>query len=200
MRLTNCILSCALSLSIFGSVSASLAQPVVTTPINSYSQSKNPQQDVVFSPKGGRFSIILPLGFTDPIKVTRSISTPFGDTTLTAYIIEGPLGMCAIGYFDIPKKFLKEERSIEQMFDRAQESAAIRSDTKVDKQESYLFQGNPARSVYISSSDPNNPLYGRFDYILVEQRLYQVGFGVLNKTDLNGPDAQKYFKSFQIKK
>lgn len=154
---------------------------------------------VVVNSQEGKFSLILPSGFTNPAAEMVPVATDVGPLTMTTYLSESPRGLVMFSFLDYPASVF-ETRSVAQMLDGGREGALQSMNATLEKQEDFTFEGNQGRSIYFNLDDQGEKAYGRIDYLVVKPRLYQLGYLSHDQAEMAKPDVAGYFKSFQLVK
>ena len=102
-----------------------------------------------------------------------------------------------IGYSDISNvEFTDELR--EKMLEGAKEGAIENMHATLDNEENITLDGIPGRSIRFTADNEGQAMHGRFDYFMVGNRLYQVGYIALTADGLDTDAVRSYFKSFKI--
>lgn len=146
----------------------------------------------------GRFSIMLPSGFSQFTSQTKTQPTLAGPIELTILQSEIPSGACVVGYSDFPESSF-QGRTPQKMLEDGRDGAFKNMGATIDKQENLTVQGRTGINVYGSATSGGKPFYVRFEFILDKPRAYQIGYLAYNRADLDKPDVQAYFDSFNLK-
>lgn len=150
-----------------------------------------------FSSKPGRFSISLPSGFSKPKLETSDIGDKGDKVKLYMHTSLGENGVCLIGYNDLDIKDINDELR-NTLLDGAKDGALKNMNATVGSEKNISLDGNPGRSMEFTADNEGQAMHGRFDYYLVGNRLYQVGFIGITEGALEDTDVLNYFASFKV--
>jgi hypothetical protein len=154
-------------------------------------------KDTPFSSKPGRFSISLPSGFSKPKLETSDIGDKGDKVKLYMHTSLGGNGVCLIGYNDLDVKDMNDEMR-NTLLDGAKDGALKNMNATVGSEKNISLGGSPGRSMEFTADNEGQTMHGRFDYYLVGNRLYQVGFIGITESALEDTDVLNYFASFKV--
>jgi hypothetical protein len=86
------------------------------------------------------------------------------------------------------------------MLEGAKEGAIENMHATLEAEDTISLDGVSGRSIRFTAQNEGQAMHGRFDYFMVGNRLYQVGFIALTSDGLADDSVQDYFKSFKITK
>lgn len=184
-----------------------LAGLVATTPATHTPGAKSPTaftSSALFSPhddfssKDGRFFISIPDGYTKPKLEKSDIPSELGNIKLYMYTaVNISEGVCLVGYSDINGITITDELK-EKMLDGAKEGALKNMNATLEDEQVISLEGNPGRSLRFVTENEGQQMRGRFDYYMVKNRLYQIGYIAIAEDALNSDNVQGYFSSFKL--
>jgi hypothetical protein len=146
----------------------------------------------------GKFVLKFPAGFDNPSFSVKDITTAAGKLKLGQYVSKHPDGrVFIISYNDYPKEYLMKAH-IPELMDTIRESSLRSMQATLERQMDFTFEGGPARTVSFTLKINGVTGYGRLDYYLVSERLYQVIYIGLRKEDRDSKELKSSFKSFQL--
>ena len=155
------------------------------------------QAQTSFPSKEGRFSITLPPAFPTFKHTQQTQPTSVGNVELHIYLSEISSGACMLGYSDFPPDSF-EGRSAQKILEDGSAGSLKNLNGTLEKQESITVQGYPGLAGYGSGESDGKKFYVRFEFVLVKPRAYQIGYLAYDRTDLDKPEIQAYFKSFRV--
>lgn len=155
-------------------------------------QSGNP-----FSSKEGRFSIKLPPGFPALELKEETAATAVGNIEVHNYNSGTSQGFCIVSYSDYPPVSF-QGRTAQKILEDARDGALGSVKGTLEKQANITVQGHPALVFYGAGDSSGKTFYVMFEYVLVQPRVYQVGYLTDDRAGLEKPEVQAYFKSFRL--
>lgn len=72
------------------------------------------------------------------------------------------------------------------------------NNAKVTSKKNVTLNGIIGQSIRLQTTRSGRKIYGRIDYFILENRLYQVGYLAVKKKSVDAASIVGYFKSFQI--
>lgn len=153
-------------------------------------------QDTFTSQEGG-FSVAFPDGYPSPKVDSSDVSTRIGALKMYTFLAERNDAACMVAYSDYPEDAF-DGASVSALLDSARNGALNNVNGKLIKQKSITINGHPGRSVYFRGKSGGTTIYGRFDYYLVEPRLYQIGYMALRQKSIDTREVKNYFSSFRL--
>ncbi len=185
---------------------STIAVTSVQPPIRAYmhragnSPAPAPPDTHSFVSREGRFSIALPDGYSRPKLEVNDVASDMGAIKLYMYMsIRSSEGACLVGYSDIKGVQLTDELR-QKMLDGAREGALNNMNATLDSETPTTLEGNPGRIVRFTAEKDGQKIRGRFDYYLVNNRLYQVGFIAIAQDALEQESISAFFGSFKLMK
>jgi len=155
-------------------------------------QAQNP-----YTSEEGGFRVAFPSGFPDPNVDSKDVETKIGTIQMKTFLTEQPNAACMVAYSDYPAESF-EGASTQALLDSARNGALSNVGGKLIKQRNITINGYPGRSIYFRGKSGSSTVFGRFDYYLVQPRLYQVGYMTLRQKDIDAKKVKAYFSSFGL--
>jgi hypothetical protein len=169
------------------------------TPSPRYSPGATPTSSgLTYNSPDGRFSVVLPPGFSAFTSQQKTQPTAAGPIELYILQSENSRGACVLGYSDFPEGSFVG-RTPKKMLEDGRDGALRNINATLEKQEDLTVQGKTGLSIYGSTSQAGKNIFVRFHFIIDKPRVYQVGYLAYNRADLDKPDVEAYFDSFRMK-
>lgn len=150
--------------------------------------------------KEDRFSITLPPGFPAFKNEKQSQTTGVGNIEMQLYTSESPRGdTCMLTYNDFPASVFKG-RSPQKILEDGRDGALKNVGGVLERQESVTVQGHPGLSMYGSAVNQGRTIYFRFLCVLAQPQVFQLLYLTVDKSELNKPEVEAFFKSFRLEK
>ena len=144
----------------------------------------------------GRFSVWFPPGFQPPKYETKALMEGDQSLPLHTVAVESDESVCLVAYSDYPAQ-LFELMDSQTILESVLDGAMGQLNGVVERHESLVIQGMPAVSVLFTATKAGQKTYGRYVYLVVRPRLYQVGFVSGNRAEIEKPAINQFFQSFQ---
>lgn len=143
----------------------------------------------------GDFSVEFPTSFPEPTKSAEETEIPGGSKiTITMLTSMTPRGAVGVGYSDMPEGEKVEEDNL----DGARDGMMSNMNAKLDAEEKFTVNGNPARRLTFSGSMEGNDFNGRAELIGGGGRLYIVQALAPSKEQLADEQFAAFFESFKL--
>jgi hypothetical protein len=157
-----------------------------------------PAPEADFSSKDGRFSIVFPEGYSTPKLEKSDIPSELGKIKLYMFTsLNDAEGVCLVGYSDINGVTITNDLK-EKMLDGAKEGALKNMNATLENERTVELDGNPGRSLLFVTESGGEQMHGRFDYYMVGNRLYQIGYIAIAEGALDADHVVSYFDSFKL--
>ena len=140
------------------------------------------------------FTVQLPPNCTGAKKQVQNIDSPSGPIVNVTYVAQGSDGICIVGYSELTGPITEPET----MIDSGRDSLMQELSTIVEMEEGADSTDKVERTIRYSGG-ATRPLFGRTDFVVVDDRLYQVvfiGFSVDSRT---AAEETAFFDSFDVK-
>jgi hypothetical protein len=146
-----------------------------------------------FVPKGGGFSVLLPL---TPTEHKQRLKTSAGPITVTLFIADEKKIECTfvVGYSQYPEGSIGP-RTAEKRLDNARDGAVASAKGKLKSEKVITLDGHPGRELEIESAKG----MVRTRLVAVKNRLYQT-MVVGSASLVRGKEAEHFLKSFKLSK
>lgn len=156
-----------------------------------------PPRGVELASIAGRFSIIMPTGFSNPREGALPLVTAEDTTMMTAFTaVRDTSTAFIIAYTDVRKGDVAIDQG--QVFDVARDATLRNIGGTLERQESRTLNGHPGRSIFFSGRLDGTAYHGRADYYLALPRLYQIYYISSDGTGVSSPEVESAFRSFTI--
>jgi len=154
------------------------------------------------------FSVVLPRGYEVPSPEVEPISSDVGTMQMTMWRALGADGnsICMVAVTDYPREMYEMIQSqgnyaaaTKALLDSAT-NGGLRSlnNAKLISRKDFSLNGAQGRSIRLQTTQMGRKIYGRFDYFISENRLYQVAYLAANKKAVDAAATASYFQSFKL--
>lgn len=140
------------------------------------------------------FSIQLPPNCTGAKKQVQNIDSPSGPIVNVTYIAQGSDGICIVGYSELTGPITEPA----MMIDSGRDSLMNELATSIEM-ESSTDDGDLVGRTIRYSGGAARPLYGRTDFVVADDRLYQVVFIGFSGDSRTAAEESSFFNSFDVK-
>jgi len=182
----------AASVACGGAGPASVAPP----PGPGSSSAAGPAAGAPFTSEGGKFRVNLPAGFA-PFQEKKNEAT-----RMTGYTSSGPNNtVCNVSYSQFSEALsgqLNSPENLEKAPGAMRDNSVTGMGGIPDREEKITVQGNPGLSVYGTIPNVDATAYFRMDNVIANSRGYRFGCLSTNKDELDKPEIQAFFRSFQL--
>ena len=149
-----------------------------------------------FSSDAGGFAVTLPAGFA-PFRERRNEATK-----MTGYTSSGPNNVaCNVSYSEFSDELasqLDAPEKLDKALGAMRDNSVAGMNGVLDKEEKISVQGHPGLS--INGTIPGEQTgYFRMNNVIAKARGYRFGCLTTNKDELDKPEIQAFFNSFQLK-
>ena len=177
-----------------GNNSAATAEKNATT--NAASSTGGAAGGTPFTSEAGGFAVTLPAGFA-PFREKRNEATK-----MTGYTSSGPNNVaCNVSYSEFSDELASQLDTPEKM-DKAlramRDNSAAGMNGVPDKEEKISVQGHPGLSIR-GTIQGDQTVYFRMDNVIAKARGYRFGCMSTSQAELDKPEIQAFFNSFQLK-
>jgi hypothetical protein len=153
-----------------------------------------------FKSDEGKFSIVVPAGFTSPSETVSPMSTPSGNVDLKMYSATSGNTAAMFAFADMNGKLdMKGKEKV--MLDGARDNVLkTMNGALLKKEKSITIDGHPGRRILISMKPGRGiKLYGRLEMYLVDPIMYQVMYVSDKRASLESPAVNDFFSSFTLR-
>lgn len=140
------------------------------------------------------FSVELPANCTGAKKQVQNIDSPSGPIVNVTYIAQGSDGICIVGYSELTGPITEPE----MMIDSGRDSLMTELATSIEMEESTEDGDLVGRTIRYSGGAAR-ALYGRTDFVVADDRLYQVVFIGFSGDSRTAVEESPFFSSFDVK-
>lgn len=140
------------------------------------------------------FSVELPPNCTGAKKQVQNIDSPSGPIVNVTYIAQGSDGICIVGYSELTGPITEPE----MMIDSGRDSLMTELATSIEM-ESSTDNGDLVGRTIRYSGGAARALYGRTDFVVADDRLYQVVFIGFSGDSRTAVEESPFFSSFDVK-
>lgn len=149
-----------------------------------------------FTSEAGGFAVTLPAGFA-PLREKRNEATK-----MTGYTSSGPNNVaCNISYSEFSDELasqLDTPEKLDKALGAMRDNSVAGMNGFPDREEKISVQGHPGLSVR-GTIQGDQTVYFRMDNVIAKARGYRFGCMSTSQAELDKPEIQAFFKSFQLK-
>jgi hypothetical protein len=149
-----------------------------------------------FISEEGRFKVTLPAGFA-PFREKKNEAT-----RMTGYTSAGPNNTaCNVSYSQFSDALagqLDNHENLDKALGAMRDNSVMGMGGIPDREEKITVQGHPGLSVYGTIPNADATAYFRMDNVIANSRGYRFGCLSTNRDELDKPEVQAFFKSFQL--
>ncbi|MHC4607039.1 MAG: hypothetical protein ACYTAF_08875 [Planctomycetota bacterium] len=158
---------------------------------------KEAERTVLDSAEGG-FKVVFPPEYPKPVKNEQKVPTDAGEVKLVMHLSDGGTKVCGVMYCDYPEGTIADKGK-KQAYDNARDGALANMGAELEKEEDFKLCGHDARRIIVKTGGPM-PLFGRIEYLVVGERLYQVMCLSTDKDERFSLELEAFYYSFELKK
>jgi TonB family protein len=157
-----------------------------------------PEAGYLLTSEDGGFSVRLPAGFPPP-DPPKAIEPGHEYAGVSYYSVQGGCH-CRVNFKTASATAVGGQGDEAVLADRRE---VVTKYTKpppvIEQEENGYVQGHHALSIYLAGVGVNGePEYRRYKFIVANSRVYEVQFGSETRAELDHPQVNAYFNSFQL--
>lgn len=140
------------------------------------------------------FSIELPSWCGDAQRQEQQVESPSGPITVVTYVARGEDGAaCIITYSELSGPITDAEGTMKS----GRDSLLQQLNVTLEHEKAIEINGFEGRSIHFATTEPR-PVYGRTDFVVADDRLYQVIYIGYTPEARDEVESSELFSSFMI--
>lgn len=144
--------------------------------------------------ENGEFSVNLPSQCGELQRQAQTLESDNGPIETVTWVGRGDGGICIVNYTELTGPIIEPEAQI----DNGVESLMKELGTTIEREKDQEIAGFPGRSIAYSGTAGSRQLFGRTDFAVAHDRIYQVIYIGYTPDDLLAAENSGYFRSLAI--